>query len=39
MAMMDCVHHVRALDIPAADRDTILGGHAAKIFAKNRLAA
>jgi aminocarboxymuconate-semialdehyde decarboxylase len=39
MAMMDCVRHVRALDIPAADRDTILGGHAAKIFGKKRATA
>ncbi|MGB7037449.1 MAG: amidohydrolase family protein [Xanthobacteraceae bacterium] len=39
MAMMDCVHHVRALNIPAADRDTILGGHAAQIFSKKRVTA
>jgi aminocarboxymuconate-semialdehyde decarboxylase len=33
MGMMDCVQHVRSLDIPAADRDMILGGHAASILA------
>lgn len=32
MGMMDCVHHVRSLDIAPTDRDTILGGHAAEIF-------
>jgi aminocarboxymuconate-semialdehyde decarboxylase len=32
MGMMDCVQHVRLLDIAPADRDTILGGHAAEIF-------
>jgi aminocarboxymuconate-semialdehyde decarboxylase len=32
MGMMDCVRHVRSLDIAAADRDTILGGHAAAVF-------
>ncbi len=32
MGMMDCVRHVRSLDITSADRDTILGGHAAAIF-------
>ena len=32
MGMMDCVRHVRSLDIPAADRDTILGGHAASLL-------
>jgi aminocarboxymuconate-semialdehyde decarboxylase len=36
MGMMDCVQHVRALDIAAADRDIILGGHAAKILSKKR---
>ena len=36
MGMMDCVRHVRSLDISAADRDIILGGHAAKILAKKR---
>jgi aminocarboxymuconate-semialdehyde decarboxylase len=33
MGMMDCVRHVRSLDIAPADRDTILGGHAESIFA------
>jgi aminocarboxymuconate-semialdehyde decarboxylase len=28
MAMLDCVAHVRALNISDADKDTILGGHA-----------
>jgi aminocarboxymuconate-semialdehyde decarboxylase len=32
MAMLDCVRHVRSLDISAADRDAILGGHAAAIL-------
>jgi aminocarboxymuconate-semialdehyde decarboxylase len=36
MGMMDCARHVRALDISAADRDTILGGHAATILSKKR---
>ncbi len=36
MGMMDCVRHVRALDIAAADRDTILGGHAAAILSGKR---
>ncbi|HXW40662.1 MAG TPA: amidohydrolase family protein [Xanthobacteraceae bacterium] len=36
MGMLDCVAHVRALDIAAADRDKILGGHAAAILAKTR---
>ncbi|HYA04965.1 MAG TPA: amidohydrolase family protein, partial [Xanthobacteraceae bacterium] len=31
MGMLDCVAHVRALDLAAADRDRILGGHAAAI--------
>jgi aminocarboxymuconate-semialdehyde decarboxylase len=37
MGMMDCVRHVRSLDISAAARDQILGGHAAAILlgAKN----
>jgi aminocarboxymuconate-semialdehyde decarboxylase len=37
MGMMDCVRHVRSLDIAAAARDQILGGHAAAILlgAKN----
>jgi aminocarboxymuconate-semialdehyde decarboxylase len=33
MGMMDCVRHVRSLDIPAVDRDTILGRHAASLLA------
>ncbi len=32
MGMMDCVRQVRSLDIAAADRDKILGGHAAAIL-------
>jgi aminocarboxymuconate-semialdehyde decarboxylase len=36
MGMMDCVAHVRSLDIAETDRDMILGGHAAKILAKKR---
>ena len=32
MGMMDCVQHVRALGIPAPDRDKILGGHAAALL-------
>jgi hypothetical protein len=32
MGMMDCVRHVRSLDIAAPDRDTILGGHAAALL-------
>ena len=36
MGMMDCVRHVRSLDIAAADRDKILGGHAAAILSKQR---
>jgi aminocarboxymuconate-semialdehyde decarboxylase len=32
MGMMDCVRHVRSLDIIPDDRDTILGGHAAAFF-------
>ncbi len=32
MGMMDCVRHVRSLDIAPADCNTILGGHAAAIF-------
>jgi len=31
MGTMECARQVRALDIPEADRDTILGGHAAAI--------
>lgn len=33
MGMLDCVRHVRSLDIPAVDRDTILGKNAASILA------
>jgi hypothetical protein len=29
---MDCVRHVRSLDISPTDRDKILGGHAAAIL-------
>jgi aminocarboxymuconate-semialdehyde decarboxylase len=36
MGMMDCARHVRSLGIAAADRDTILGGHAARILSKKR---
>jgi len=36
MGMLDCVAHVRALDLAAADRDKILGGHAAAILGKKR---
>jgi aminocarboxymuconate-semialdehyde decarboxylase len=36
MGMMDCVAHVRSLDVADADRDMILGGHAAKILGKKR---
>ncbi|HXX51314.1 MAG TPA: amidohydrolase family protein [Xanthobacteraceae bacterium] len=36
MGIMDCVRHVRALDIAPADRDKILGGHAAMIFDSQR---
>jgi len=36
MGMLDCVAHVRALDLAAADRDKILGGHAAAILGKVR---
>jgi aminocarboxymuconate-semialdehyde decarboxylase len=36
MGMMDCVRFVRSLNISEADRDTILGGHAAKILSKKR---
>ncbi len=32
MGMMDCVRHVRSLDISPNDRDKILGGHAAAIL-------
>jgi aminocarboxymuconate-semialdehyde decarboxylase len=36
MGMMDCVRHVRSLGISSADRDTILGAHAASILGKTR---
>jgi aminocarboxymuconate-semialdehyde decarboxylase len=36
MGMLDCVQHVRSLDIAESDRETILGGHAAAIFGKKR---
>jgi hypothetical protein len=39
MGMMDCVRHVRSLAIAAADRDTILGTHAAYILGKKRQPA
>jgi len=32
MAMMDCVAHVRSLKISDADKDLILGGHAAALL-------
>ena len=36
MGTMECVRQVRAADISATARDTILGGHAAKILSKKR---
>ena len=36
MGTMECVRQVRALAIPEADRDIILGGHAAAILGKKR---
>jgi len=36
MGMMDCVRQVRELKIASADRDRILGSHAAAILAKPR---
>lgn len=33
MGMLDCVRHVRSLDLAEVDRDTILGGHAASLLA------
>jgi aminocarboxymuconate-semialdehyde decarboxylase len=36
MGMMDCVRHVRELNIAPADRDRILGGHAAAMLDKTR---
>jgi aminocarboxymuconate-semialdehyde decarboxylase len=38
MGMMDCVRHVRSLAIAEADRDLILGGHAATILARRPAA-
>jgi aminocarboxymuconate-semialdehyde decarboxylase len=37
MGTDECVRQVRAANISAADRDIILGGHAAKILSKKRL--
>jgi aminocarboxymuconate-semialdehyde decarboxylase len=37
MGTGECVRQVRAANISAADRDTILGAHAAKILSKKRL--
>jgi aminocarboxymuconate-semialdehyde decarboxylase len=37
MGTGECVRQVRAANISAADRDIILGGHAAKILRKKRL--
>jgi aminocarboxymuconate-semialdehyde decarboxylase len=37
MGTGECVRQVRAANIAAADRDIILGGHAAKILSKKRL--
>jgi aminocarboxymuconate-semialdehyde decarboxylase len=37
MGTGECVRQVRAANISAADRDIILGGHAAKILSKRRL--
>jgi aminocarboxymuconate-semialdehyde decarboxylase len=37
MGTGECVRQVRAANISAADRDIILGGHAAKILSKKRL--
>ena len=39
MAMLDCVRHVRSLEISAADRDTILGGHAAAMLSSGTMFA
>ena len=38
MGTLECARQVRALNIAAADRDRILGGHAAEIIAKKRQA-
>jgi aminocarboxymuconate-semialdehyde decarboxylase len=32
MAMLDCAAHVRSLDIPEADKATVLGGQAARLL-------
>ena len=37
MGTGECVRQIRAANISAADRDIILGGHAAKILSKKRL--
>jgi len=37
MGTGECVRQVRAANVPAADRDIILGAHAAKILSKKRL--
>jgi len=37
MGTGECVRQVRAANIPEADRDIILGGHAANILSKKRL--
>jgi len=34
MAMMDCVAHVKSLSIPQADKELILGGHAAALLSR-----
>ncbi|HZD92246.1 MAG TPA: amidohydrolase family protein [Pseudolabrys sp.] len=34
MAMLDCANHVKGLNISAADKATILGGHAEKLLSK-----
>jgi aminocarboxymuconate-semialdehyde decarboxylase len=39
MGTGECVRQVRAANISAADRDTILGGHAAAILSKRRQTA
>jgi aminocarboxymuconate-semialdehyde decarboxylase len=39
MGMLDCVRHVRGLDITEAQREKILHSHAAKILAKQRVMA
>jgi hypothetical protein len=39
MGTMECVRQVRALGIAPADRDLILGGHAAAVLNKKRQPA